>query len=241
MATNFIFQGRSDLVLIERANNKYDSNMKKGKFEDKSIYIVDDDLMLPVLMHLNPDKDLFAKIDGFNVLAPGWVNCETCPKVDPAHLLQKTIPKVHINIPIQFSKNGIGPEFLIGVDAVKNVGYGWAYPEAWGVWSEGRKAKLIIPLPNGEESKQLVLTVRAFTSDQFPNQRVDVWINGSLQQKVILNKDTSKEIIIPIAQSKDKDYIVVELRTPDAMSPKELGIGDDIRKLAVGLEAAVFR
>ena len=62
-----------------------------------------------------------------------------------------------------------------------------------------------------------------------------------MQQKVSLNKDTSKEIIIPIVQSKTKDYIVVELRTPDAISPKELGIGDDVRKLAVGLESAVFR
>ena len=33
--------------------------------------------------HLNQDTDLLARIDGFNVIAPGWKTCEACSH--PAH------------------------------------------------------------------------------------------------------------------------------------------------------------
>ena len=36
---------------------------------------------------------------------------------------------------------------------------------------------------------------------------------------------------------KGKDYIRVEFETPDAVSPKELGIGDDINRLGICMES----
>ena len=44
---------------------------------------------------------------------------------------------VALNTPLHFAKDGNGTKCLLS---------GWSHPEAWGVWSDGDHASLLVPL-----------------------------------------------------------------------------------------------
>ena len=58
--------------------DKIDQAIMSGQFDPDTLYIFDDERILPVLTHLDRSKHLFARIDGFNVLAPNWKTCSSC-------------------------------------------------------------------------------------------------------------------------------------------------------------------
>ena len=238
--TNSVYLARYDEAKLTAANAKYEAAVTSGNYDPAALYIVDDERVMPVLMHLDPHKDLFAKIDGFNVLAPGWVACSACPQSPKEAVIAKTYPQIKINEVIGFGKNQIGTAFLIGIDQRQIKGWGWAYPEKWGVWSEGSKAKVVLPIPKGSP-KTLSMDFRAFITAAHPKQTLEVLVNNTPYQTVIFDQDQGNHITINLPKNDARDYIAIEFRLPDAKSPKELGIGDDIRPLGVGLTQAQFR
>jgi len=240
LPTNSIYLARYDESKLAVANKKYELAVTSGKYDPTTLYIIDDERVMPVLMHLDPQKDLFARIDGFNVLAPGWVACSACSQPPTEVLIKKTYPKIKINEIIGFGKGQVGTAFLIGIDQRQIKGWGWAYPEQWGVWTEGSKAKVVLPIPAGNP-KTLTMDFRAFLTASHPKQLVEVFVNNVFDQKIVFSQDQANHIIIDLPQNDSRDYIAIELRLPDAKSPKDLGIGDDIRPLGVGLTQVEFR
>jgi len=240
MGTNSIYIGRYDDSKLAAANAKYEAAIASGNYDPEALYIIDDERVMPVLMHLDPKKHLFAKIDGFNVLAPGWVACVSCAQPSKEALISKTYPKIRTNEPIGFGKGQVGTAFLIGIDQRQIKGWGWAYPESWGVWTEGPKSKVVLPIPQGNP-KTLTMNFRAFITAAHPKQTVEVLVNNQFVQSVIFIKDQNNQIIINIPQDNNLGFIAIELRLPDAISPKDLRIGEDIRPLGVGLVRAEFR
>jgi hypothetical protein len=196
-------------------------------------------------MHLDSSKDLLARINGMNVLAPGWKTCSTCPQVPTEYEIHPVIPKTSKDIVIDFSSKGEGKHFLVGVAAWQIVGWGWAFPEAFGVWSEGDKVKLTIPLPK-EQINGLELEMRALVSPNYPKQTVEVWVNSQFQKKVVLTENQGNRVLVEIPPSNNantpkQDYVTIELRLPNKAKPKDLGLGDDTRELAIGLVGGVWR
>jgi len=240
MGTNGVYIGRYDETKLIAANAKYEAAIASGNYDPEALYIIDDERVMPVLLHLDPQKDLFAKIDGFNVLAPGWVACSTCLQPPKESLITKTYPKITMGESIGFGKEQIGTAFLIGIDQRQIKGWGWAYPESWGVWSEGPKVKVVLPIPEGSP-KTLTMDFRAFITTSHPKQTVEVWVDNRPVQTVIFTKDQGNQLIINIPQNNNLGFIAVELRLPDAKSPKDLGMGEDIRPLGVGLVRAEFK
>ena len=240
LSTNSVYLARYDESKLAAANMKYELAVTSGVYDPAALYIIDDERVMPVLMHLDPQKDLFARIDGFNVLAPGWVTCADCPLPSKEALIARTYPKIKMNEIIGFGKGQIGTAYLIGVDQRQIKGWGWAYPEQWGVWTEGTKAKVVLPIPAGNP-KALTMDFRAFLTASHLKQSVEVFVNNAFNQKVTFNQDQGNQIIIDLPQNDSRDYIAIELRLPNAKSPKELGIGDDIRPLGVGLTGVEFR
>jgi hypothetical protein len=171
--------------------------------------------------------------------------------VPPEYEIHPTIPKTDKDKAIDFSSKGEGKHFLVGVAAWQIVGWGWAYPEAFGVWSEGDKVKLTIPLPkepvngtNGANDpiKGLELEMRALVSPNYPKQTVEVWVNSQFQKKVTLTQDQGNKVLVEIPATNPKqDYVTIELRLPNKAKPKDLGLGDDTRELAIGLVGGVWR
>jgi hypothetical protein len=117
---------------------------------------------------------------------------------------------------------------------------GWAYPESWGVWSIGDKATLSLPKPESS-AKTLVLEARALVSNKHPEQLVKVMMNGKPRVSTVLNQGDGNRILIPLeAGDFSGERLFIELQLPNLASPASLGMGNDDRKLAIGLKTARF-
>ncbi|NDE62642.1 MAG: hypothetical protein EB038_10740, partial [Cyclobacteriaceae bacterium] len=185
------------------------------------------------LLNLNPQKDLLAKIDGFYVLAPGWQACQSCTKVPVDQIVRLDTFMPTLGEVIGFGRDQ-STKYLL------NISHGWAHPEAWGIWSDGSQAQLIIGIPQSGATS-LTLTTRAFVTAKHPTQEIDLIVNGQKRQEVILTKDNNNQITIPIApEDRQAGQLNIDFRFKNPARPKELGMGEDQRLLSVGLERAVF-
>jgi hypothetical protein len=119
---------------------------------------------------------------------------------------------------------------------------GWApYGEAWGTWSDGNSASLLLPVPVGNP-KMIRLTVRAFVNAKHPIQQVYTYINGTLVKYFELSNFASNVMDIPIPPAVLTDeYFKLELKIQSPASPKALGLSDDDRQLGIGVISAVFQ
>ena len=146
----------------------------------------------------------------------------------------------------------------------KGVGYlqtGWAEDlETFGTWSNSTTSKLLImPPTNFQANNALVIQAKAFVAPNHPEQIVEIWVDGKLNQTLhFTNPDVQKIIIkspFSISWSSPLKYtsarlfnflsrfyniptqeptmIHFVLRNP--ARPKDLGIGNDDRLLGIGL------
>lgn len=127
------------------------------------------------------------------------------------------------------------------LDRSKYILSGWGDREGWGgIWSTQNRASIKLPIPEGE-AKSIAFNLNAFVTPAHPKQEVLVFINGKQQGKFILNKFEGNEILIPLPPVATKTLpITIGFELPDAASPKSLNIGDDDRKLGIGLKSATF-
>ena len=147
----------------------------------------------------------------------------------------------------------------------KAVGYlhkGWASElESFGTWSNTNDPTLLILPPQKLSSKNfLKISTRAFVTPNHPEQIVDVWVNGKLNQTVSMRDANLNEILIKPLISSDwttqnwsylgaslfnqltqfvgtsnQEAIVIEFRLRNPARPSDLGLGDDRRLLGIGL------
>jgi len=234
MGTNSVFLARLDEAKLTAAAQKINSELRIGPLQSNSLYIMDLWKTNPQPIIFNPEVDSLLKLDGFTVLAPGWKACKVCAPLDPALTLSRFAPVTEIGKPIYFSRDAQGRrEFLLD---------GWApYGEAWGNWSEGGSASMLLPIPAGKP-KSFTLQVRAFVHEKHPRQDVEILINGLLQKKVTLTKFENNQIDIPLPASvMGREYFKLDLKMINPASPRALGIGEDDRQLGVGAISAVFQ
>ena len=103
-------------------------------------------------------------------------------------------------------------------------------PEPWGAWSTGKKIKLEFskPLPR---KFNIELSARAFG----PNLRENFVLRiGSYSHPFKIQKYPEFEkIIIPVENFSRLSSLEIDI--PKPISPEELGVGDDKRKLGIGI------
>ena len=253
--------GREDFIFyFKRASNiqnveyKSDLNWRPlgaAQSNGRTLYILDDWASNPELViFFDPRRDLLATIDGYSVFVPGWVACKdgcpeiskglpldwqvykSWPEVDGGLLIQRVPPEFNSASKVFFDVSGKGLPMLLE---------GWSLPEGWGIWTQSADAGILIPYSD-HRNKRLVLNVRALINEQHPLQVVSVYLNGAFQNRFELTKGEGNFLTInldaiPLA---DK-YFKVELKIDRPRSPRELGLGEDARKLGVGLVSAQFK
>jgi len=116
---------------------------------------------------------------------------------------------------------------------------GWAAPEIWGAWSKGTSARLLLPYPS-TQPKTIALDLNAFISPKIPMQQVLVQINSGSQQSFTLNKASHNLIKVHLPDGLSQ-WVTLNFYFPDALIPKDHGLGVDDRKLAIGLVSASFQ
>ena len=151
---------------------------------------------------------------------------------------------------IEFGTKGNGYHYLTGsISNLKHENGGWAIPEEWGVWSNGRSATLHLPVPVFPVNRRIITlnaTMRAFVTPKNPEQNIAIYVNNILIKSATLSKAERNEVDIDLPAPDPKDpksqlHYVVEFKLENARSPSSLGIGKDDRLIAIGLEKIVFK
>ena len=137
-----------------------------------------------------------------------------------------------LNVPVLFGQSQSGVALL-------QRGGGWASPEAWGTWSNGFAARLILPkAPIGANT--LKITARAMIRPGVA-QTVAISINGNSLISTQLDQAEGNIILIPLnAALQASDQLEISLQIPNPIRPIDLGIGKDDRLLGIGLQSIEF-
>jgi len=137
LKTNAVFLARADAQKVAITNQETYLKMRQGEYDPNTLYILGNEMVIPALMHLK-DSDLLARIDGMNVLAPGWRDCQECVKVDKGEWVSEKVPRGAVRTFIFDRNHAANSTFLLPS--------GWGNSEAWGTWSEGYFSKITLPL-----------------------------------------------------------------------------------------------
>jgi hypothetical protein len=244
LSTNIVHLSRLDDGKANKTMEKLRKEVNHGPLNANSLYVFRDWKDSPREVRFDPKADLLARIDGFNVLAPGWKVCANCPPLKSgaalagkltlgeASELNQLAPEIHVGEKIVFSNQGRGrPDFMLE---------GWGYGEEWGTWAVAHQAKLIFNFSSFKPRK-MVIDARAFLASKHTQQKVEIWGNGSLLGKAILQKSEGNQIEVTLPdQVMGSPLLNLEFRSINAVSPKDMGLGTDERLLGIGLQSIQF-
>lgn len=234
MGTNTVNFARYSQSNIDLANEKVYKQLKDGLFDTDSLYILDSWKRNPHPVRFDSTKDVLARVDGFTVLAPDWKACSSCAPFPASLELSRFAPMTEVGNPIYFSRLSDGrKEFLLD---------GWGpYGEGWGSWSEEDEATLILPLP-AKKPKALNMEVRAFVVPQHPIQNIEIFIDDVLVKRASLSRFEGNLISLSLSSlASQKEFVSIRFRFLNPASPKSVGIGEDDRKLGIGMVRAIFQ
>jgi hypothetical protein len=225
LATDAVYLARTSRVALQQAQQKASEHLATGRYDPGTFYVLDDNAFRLAALSINSDADVLVKIDGFNVLAPGWKQCVHCPPAADFPRQLKVGERVLTN------QAGAGLSYLQG---------GWSSPEEWGIWSDGESAQMVLPVSG--EVKSITVQARALVTPAHPKQDVAVKINGALvlNMSLVTAGDTLIEIPVPRdmqEKSTALGLMRVRFEFPNAVQPKHIGLNDDGRHLALGLQA----
>jgi hypothetical protein len=233
MATNAVYVARSDKTLMLQSRKNALNSISTGRFNDNSLYIINSDEMLSAACaSMEYPQTLFAKIDGFYILAPNFLNGN-------GEYINSGIERITLSQP----PAKLGEDFFFSKSDSKNLPFvvcgGWSNPETWGVWSDGTSSKLFLPLPSG--AKHLELTLNAFINSAHPIQKVQVTANGNKLFNIELKQNLNNKVKLNIPNtSKEAGYLLLSFAFSNPISPKALGISEDNRSLAIGIVSGKY-
>lgn len=133
---------------------------------------------------------------------------------------------------------------------------GWAESEVGHNWSSQEVALLSIPSPYFLHSANIEIVVNALVAKNHPEQLVEVYVNGDFIQTIALNQAQNNLIklsnieihrhhqsILEVLTNTytEPGFINIEFRLRNAISPKELGLNGDERKLSIDLVSLTVR
>ncbi|MCE7530521.1 hypothetical protein [Polynucleobacter sp. IMCC 29146] len=232
MATNMVHLARKDDAKLLENLMRINQELLQLSSSFDTLYIFRDWKEDPRQVNFDPKKDLFARIDGFNILAPAWKSCKECKLLNQGLEIQNLAPILILSQPIIFSSKGDGRE--------KYMLEGWGYTEGWGTWATDTNAKLIFPVPAGNP-KAVEFEANAFLTSSHPKLDLEILGNGLSLGQVSLTETSKNTFTIPLPRGLSAgNTLTLEIRSINAVSPKSQGIGDDVRNLGIGLVAIRF-
>ncbi|MES2535664.1 MAG: DUF6311 domain-containing protein [Pseudomonadota bacterium] len=235
LATDAVYLARIGTSALEQAQRKAADAIRTGKFEADALYVFDDVVFRNAASGVDFDTDVLARVDGFNVLAPGWKKCAGCPPIAGEVNSTDLIPPFNIGERLLTSRTGAGVAYLES---------GWSSPEPWGTWSDGDTAKIILPVSG--KIRSLLMEANVLVTPVHPKQEIVVTINDVLVFTASLTKPSGNLIDIAIPEKIQENIanlgvMHVQIQFPNAVNPKKIGFKEGDRKLALGLQAITLR
>ncbi|MCX2542002.1 DUF6311 domain-containing protein [Pseudomonas sp. COW5] len=230
LSTDAVYLGRMSIEQRVRADKHTSEILASGQYDADSLYLVSDRALLQAVQTVNTQNDLLTEIDGFTVLAPGWKQCRECLQLPAGKAPQQLITELPAGQKTPFGFGAAGNVFLA---------QGWSVPEPWGVWSSGQDAELVMRIP--ESARTLHLETTAFLAPSHVRQGVVVRLNGLEALTTSLDKADGNTLELSLTPAirqriKEEGLLRLQLQFADAISPQQLGMGQDPRKLALGLK-----
>jgi hypothetical protein len=147
---------------------------------------------------------------------------------DYLHLTEVEARQARFRCPeiTDFSKQGNIPDSALS---------GFSVAEDWGRWTDGTHATLTCRVPDGVSAARIRL---GSFSPGGHRQNLVVSVNGSAPMQFEL--DGSQQTLgmqLPLSATRQ---ITLRFDLPDAISPKEAGLGEDARKLGIGVRTIEF-
>jgi len=114
------------------------------------------------------------------------------------------------------------------------TGAGWSRPNDDHTWTIDERSLLKFAPPAIAEAYRLDMDVRPFTNPPvLPAQRLDVIVNGTMVQRFDPLEPGVATCVVPGDLIRGRDDVKIVLEHPDAACPRELGMHDDPRRLAI--------
>ena len=161
--------------------------------------------------------------------ALGW------PKPFRGNTLPKMATAYRLGEVVDFSCQGSGQFY---------ASEGWSHQEDWGRWSENEGGRIDLRIAN-YNGQQLTLEIEygALVHPRQPCQRVEIAGDGGrviAKQEFCLSSGGNLPKLyrysLPAGMVLADGLLTMFIKTPDAISPKQLGMSEDSRILGVGLK-----
>ncbi|MYM70169.1 hypothetical protein GTP45_25680 [Pseudoduganella sp. FT55W] len=118
---------------------------------------------------------------------------------------------------------------------------GFSVRERDGTWTDAGQAILRCPrVPvSGKAPGHVELTAAAFRGDLRP-QQVQLSADGLPQQQAVYRSGGYEKVLLPLRADASPEVVIV-LNLPDAASPKQLGLGQDGRRLGLFVQSIEYK
>ena len=114
LATDSVYLARVGKSALALSQSKASTALRTGRYEPDALYIIDESALAQALLSLKASSDLLARIDGFNVLAPGWKKCSDCGRIGSELKAVDIFQPVKLGQRLEFKANTIGgPTYLV--------------------------------------------------------------------------------------------------------------------------------
>jgi len=135
--------------------------------------------------------------------------------------------------------------FAANGNGLAHLGDGWSVPEPWGTWSVGAASELELALPHGTAGAlELVVESWGFAYPARPENRITVSANGvevATWTYRLGEAVAPRTARVPAAAVADDGLLRLRFAPADFTSPREAGVSEDPRPLALGLVTLVLR
>jgi len=231
--TNAIHMARIDLAKQDESNARLNQQIDTGAFNQDTLYVVENRFVIAALATA-PDSTAIAKIDTFNVIAPAWKHCASCPPINPNLIITKNRYAQKLGEVISFANSYPNRSYFLRS--------GWSWSEDWGTWSDGETAILNFTWPT-YPSEKLTLNFDTFVNqDKHPLQEISIRVNGNFYQKIALTEPRDNHIdIVLTPEMRKAKFLSIEFLIHNSARPSDLWPSTtDHRRLGIGLRSASF-
>ncbi|WP_330720846.1 DUF6311 domain-containing protein [Paenibacillus polymyxa] len=220
MSINAFYTARED-ENREKYKQELLEDFKIGKWDSKSIYIVDNSVLSYALKNKS-ENDVLLVVDGFNLLIPKG-------KEDANFVLNK--------LDEHASDYQVGRTINFGMDGDSEVFklQGWSHTEEKFTWTVGKEASLYFPLNKIYSNMNLFIKMGPFIGNNLKGQHIIIYVNGKIISNSIIRNPGEYKFLIP--KEVISDNLEVTFKMPDATSPKSIDVNEDTRILGFYVES----
>ena len=128
--------------------------------------------------------------------------------------------------------------FSQGQPGVLLLGRGWAYPENWGVWINGKSAIIVVPISPYDRPKTIKLNLQPFATSSIKDQKIVIKASGNKAQTLYVGLNKENFATLKVGK---KNNIEIYIETEKPIDPSKHGIPNDTRLLSVGVLSAILQ